>query len=357
MPKPPAEFELLKLYKGEVQIRFYPGRHTYKVNDPEFNHNWEVAPSVTGLTDSMEKGAGLMVYAMSEAMKYMDKVFHNKSLHAMVDDDKFTFQQFFKDARKAHIDKSALGKRVGTATHDYVGALLNSYKLAQDTGTTWKVPVVPKALDLKEELRQSWLNIIDVYAFNDPKQVDKYREVVNRDIEVRSLIWNETLMVQRACQASREFFLAAAKANVLKVWAVEQPIYSRKYFFVGRFDAIIEFVADFTWLGYTIPAGVYVADLKTSNPGVDYPMGIYPNHLAQVGLYDVGYCEEFPAVLDRIKGHLLLGSSKTGSGFHPYVSLERERNREWGKSLVPVVEYTHQAEKDLKGLDLYGSKK
>lgn len=357
MPKPAAEFELLKLYKGKVQIRFYPNSHTYKVNDPEFNRNWEVAPSATGLTDSMEKGAGLMVYAMSEAMKYMDRVFQNKPFKTMVDDTKFTVSQLFKDARKAHIEKSALGKRVGTTSHGYVEALLTSYKQAQDSAAVWKVPVVPKALDLAEELRQSWQNIIGVYEFKTLTQVEKYREVVNSDIEVRSKIWSEALMVQSACQAAREFFLAAAKAQVLKVWAVEQTVYCRSLFFVGRFDSIIEFVRDFVWRGYRIEAGVYIADLKTSNAGVDYPMGIFPNHLAQIGLYDVAYCEEFPEVMDRIKGHLILGSSKTGGGFHPYVSPNRERNREWGKALVPVVEYMHQAEKELKGLQLYGGDK
>jgi hypothetical protein len=357
MSRPAADFELLTLYNGAVQMKFYPKSHTYKVLDPEHNRQWEVAPSATGLTDSMEKGSGLMVYAMSEAMKYMDQVFQNKGLKSMVDDAKFTFQQLFKDARAAHIEKSALGKRVGTAAHGYVEQLLASYKQAQDTGGVWKVPVTPKALDLAAELRQSWENIISVYDFTAPTHIDKYREVVNRDIEIRGRIWRESMMVQRACQAAREFILAAAKAQVLKVWAVEQVVHSREFFFTGRFDAILEFIQDFPWRGYTLPAGVYIADMKTSNPGTDYPMGIYPNHLAQVGLYDVAYCEEYPDVRDRIKGHLILGSSKTGEGFHPYASLERRRNREWGKSLVPVVEYMHQAEKELKGLQLYGGNK
>lgn len=357
MPRPPAEFELLKLYGGKVQVRFYPKSHTYKVNDPEYGHNWEIAPSVTGLTDSMEKGAGLMVYAMSEAMKYMDRVFQNKPLRAMVDDPKFDFKQLFKDARKAHLDKSSLGKRVGNASHEYVQSLVSSYKLAQDTGATWKVPLVPRALDIKEELRQSWLNIIDVFDFKTMTNVDKYREIIARDAEVRGQLWNEALMVQRACQSSREFFLAAGNAQALKVWGVERVVYSRKLFFIGRFDMLIEFVRNFTWQGYTIPAGVYMTDFKTSNPAVDYPMGIFPNFLAQVGLYDVAYCEEFPSALDRITGHLILGSSKAGDGFHPYVSKFRERNREWGMALRPVVEYMHQADKELKGLQLYGGKK
>lgn len=357
MPRPPAEFELVKLYKGEVQIRFYPNSHTYKVLDSEYGHQWEVCPSVTGLADEMSKGAGLMVYAMSEAMKYMDKVFQNKSLRQMVDDPEFNFKKFFQDARKAHIEKSGLGKRVGTASHEYVKDLLVSYMEAQNSGQTWKVPVVPQAVDLKEDLRQSWLNIIDVQPFKDLKQVDKYREVVSRDIEVRAAIWNEAIMEQRSCTSARAFFVAAAKAQVLKVWGVEQMVYSRTLFAVGTFDSILEFVRPFPWDGYTIPAGVYVADLKTSNAGHDYPMGIYPNHLFQMGGYDVLYTEEFPGTDERFTGHLALGSAKDGSGFHPYASLQRERNREWFKSMRPVVEYMHQAEKELKGINLYGAKK
>lgn len=354
MPKPPAEFELLRLYGGQVEVKFLINSHTYKVNDPKYGRVWEVSPSVTGLTDSMEKGAGLMVYAMSEAMKYMDRTFLNKPFKTMVDDPEFTLQKMFKEARQAHLDKSALGKRVGTDSHSYVETLLKNFKKAQDEGGSFSVPPVPRASDLADELKQSWLNIIEVYEFKDPATVDKYREVVNRDIEVRGRIWAEAFMVQHACQAAREFFVAAAKQGALRVWAVEQFVHSREFFFSGKFDAILEFIKPFVWREYPIGVGVYFTDFKTSNPGVDYPMGIFPNHLPQVGLYDVAYCEEHPQLADRIKGHMILGSSKTGGGFHPYVSLKRERNREWGKSLVPVVEFMHQGEKELKGLQLYG---
>lgn len=357
VPRPPAEFELLHLYKGKVQMKYFPNSHTYKVYDLENDRDWEVSPSATGLTDKMEKGAGLMMYSMSEAMKYMDQVFQNKPLRVMVDDEKFTFKKLFQDARQAHKTKSDLGKRVGNATHDYVERLLKNFKTAQDSGTQFKVPAIPRAMDLASDLQESWMNIVNVYDFKTPAIVDKYREVVNRDITMRKDIWSEALMVQRACEAAKDFFVAAAKAGAIRVWAVEQMVHSREYFYSGRFDAILEFVEEFVWREYPIHAGVYIADLKTSNPGVDFPMGLFPNHLAQTGLYDVAYCEEYPEVAKRIKGHLLLGSSKHGDGFHPYVSLKRGRNRKWAKSLVPVMEYMHQAEKELKGLQLYGGSK
>lgn len=356
MPKPPAPFELITLYGGEVQIKFLTNSHTYKVYDAKYKRNWEVSPSATGITDKMEKGAGLMVYAMSEAMKYIDRTFHNRSLRSIVDDKDFTFTQFFKDARQAHKDKSALGKRVGIVSHTYVEKLLKSFKKAQDSGTQFIVPPVPSAVDLASDLKQAWQNIISVYDFRTIADVEKYREVVNRDIEVRAKIWEESMMVQRSSEGAREFFVNAAREGALRVWAVEQFVHSRKYFYSGRFDAILEFVKPFKFRGYTINPGVYFTDFKTSNPGVEYPMGIFPNHLAQIGMYDVAYCEEHPEITDRIKGHLLLGSSKHGEGFHPYVSVKRERNCEWAKSLVPVMEYMHQGEKELKGLQLYGGK-
>lgn len=356
MPKPPAEFKLYKLYGGEVQIKFLVNSHTYKVYDVKHNRNWEVSPSATGATDKMEKGAGLMVYAMSEAMKYMDQVFHNKPIHTMVEDPKFTFQQLFKDARKAHLDKSALGKRVGTASHTYVEKLLKAFKTAQDNGTQFIVPPVPRAMDIASELKESWQNIISVYSFKTVNDLDKYREVISRDVEVRSKIWQESMMVQNACEGAREFFVAAAKQGVLRVRGVEKLVHSRELFMSGIFDSILEFTKEFRWRNYPIPAGIYITDFKTSNPGTDFPMGIFPNHLAQVGMYDVCYTEEFPEMNDRIKGHLILGSSKHGDGFHPYVSLKRERNRQWAIALVPVLEYMHQAEKELKGLNLYGGK-
>lgn len=356
MPKPPAEFELHKLYKGEVTIKYFPNSHSYKVYDPKNKRNWEVSPSATGVTDKMEKGAGLMMYAMSESMKYMDRTFNNKSLRSLVDDDKFTFTQFFKDARMAHKDKTALGQRVGKTSHDYVERLLRAFKKAQDTKSQIVVPQPPRAIDLRSELAQSYENISAVSNFTTMAGIEKYREVVNRDIEIRGRIWDEAMMVQRACEGAKEFFVAAAKQGSIKVWAVEQMVHSRKLFVSGRFDSILEFLKDFTWRGYTIKAGIYIADFKTSNAGVDYPMGIFPNHLAQVGMYDVAYCEEHPEIKDRIKGHLILGSSKYGLGFHPYVSTNRERNRQWAIALAPVMEFMHQGEKELRGLDLYGGK-
>lgn len=356
MPKPPAPFVLHTLYKGQVEIKELVNSHTYKVNDPANSREWEVSPSATGLTGTMEKGAGLMVYAMSEAMKYMDRQFTNLSVKSAIENPDFTLKEMFKKARQAHIDKSGLGKRVGTASHNYVEELLKALQQSQKRHLQFVVPPAPMAIDLKAELKQSWLNIIEVYNFDKIETVDKYREIVNRDIEVRSLLWQEALMLQRTCVSAREFFIAAVKAGVVKVWAVEQIVHSRELFFSGRFDCILEFVKPFEWRGYTIAKGVYITDYKTSNPGVDYPMGIFPNHLAQTGLYDVAYCEEFPEVKDRITGHLILGSSKHGLGFHPYVSTKRNRNRNWGKALVPVMEYMHQAEKELKGLNIYGGK-
>lgn len=356
MPKPPAPFELYHLYGGEVQIKFLTNSHTYKVYDPKYKRNWEVSPSATGATDQMEKGAGLMVYAMSEAMKYMDRTFQNKSLHAIVEDPKFTFTQLWKDARQAHKDKSDLGKRVGTTSHAYVEKLLKAFKKAQDTGTQFIVPPVPRAMDIASELRQSWENIISVQSFKTRKDLEKYKEVLARDVEIRTAIWEESMMVQNACEGAREFFVEAARQGAIRVWAVETLVHSRELFISGIFDSILEFVKDFKWRGYPIGAGIYITDYKTSNPGVEYPMGIFPNHLCQVGMYDVAYCEEHPDMKDRIKGHLILGSSKTGVGFHPYVSLKRERNRNWAIALVPVLEMKRQAEKELKGLQLYGGK-
>lgn len=356
MPKPPAEFELLRLYDGKVEMKYFPNSHTYKILDPEYNRNWEVSPSASGLTGQMSKGAGLMMYSMSEAMKYMDQIFRNKSLRELVDSD-FTFTQLFKDARRAHIDKTELGQRVGTATHGYVEELLLNFKRAQDTGSAFSVPTVPAAIDIAADLKQSWANIISQYNFKDLNTVDKYREIVDRDTRVRAKIWGEALMIQRACEAAREFFVAAARARALRVWAVEQMVHSRKHFYSGRFDAILEFTKTFVWRKYPIDAGIYIADLKTSNPGTDYPMGLYPEHLPQLGYYDVAYTEEYPQMLKRITGHILLGSSKHGDGFHPYVSRKRVRNRKWAVALRPVAEYIHQGQQELKGLQLYGADK
>lgn len=356
MPKPPAEFTLHKLYGGKVQIKELKKSHKYKVNDPANKREWETSPGVTSLTGQMEKGAGLMVYAMSESMKYIDRTFSNHSMKSVIEDPEFTLKETFVKARQAHLDKSALGRRVGTASHKFVEELLTALLLAQNRGTQFIVPQAPMAIDLKSELEESWKNILRVYTFDKIANVERYKEVVARDIEVRGKLWEEALMVQRSSVSAREFFVTAVKQRAMKVWSVEQIVHSREHFFTGRFDCVLEFTTPFTWRGYTIPKGVYFTDYKTSNPGTDYPMGIYPEHLPQIGLYDVAYCEEFPQVADRIKGHLILGSSKTGLGFHPYVSLQRERNRNWGLSLIPISEFRHEGEKELKGLNIYEGK-
>ena len=356
MPKAAAEFNLHQLYKGEVQIREYPASHAYKIYDAKNKRDWEKSPSATGLTGSMEKGAGLMMFAMSEAMKFIDRSFQNKSLKGAIEDGDYTLKQLFKDARLAHRGKSDLGKRVGTAAHAYVEELLKSLKKAQDTRSQFIVPTVPLAMDLNRELESSLQVILSVTKIDKIEQAEKLADLFRKDIRNRGDIWQESLMVQHACEAARMFFVTAVKQQALKVWSVEQIVHSRKYFYSGRFDSVLEFTKPFTWRGYTIPIGLYVAEFKTSNPGTDYPMGIYPNFLAQIGLYDEALCEEFPELDAKITGHLLLGSSKTGAGFHPYVSLNRARNRAWARALVPVMEYMRQGEKELRGLDLYGGK-
>ena len=335
MPRPPAQFELIKLYKGEVEIKYFPKSHAYKVYDKKFGRNWEKSPSVTGFTGNMDKGAGLMMYAMSEAMKYMDRQFINTSLKKAIEDPNFSIQDMFKSARGAHISKSDLGKRVGTASHAYVEEMLKNLMQAQKASTQFIVPDPPKAIDLRQELNDSWGNILELYIdrFDKIENVDKFREIINKDIEMRGLVWQETQMVEKATAAARDFFVSAVRQGALKVWDVERMVHSRELFVSGRFDSVLEFVKPFTWRGYTIPIGIYITDFKTSNAAVDYPMGIFPNYLPQLGLYDVAYCEEHPEMRDRIKGHLILGSSKHGDGFHPYVSLDRERNRNWGKLL------------------------
>lgn len=356
MPKPPAEFILHRLYKGQVEIKELVKSHGYRVMDEKNGRNWEKSPSATGLTGTMDSGDGLMMYPMSEAMKFIDRQFQNKSLKQVVEDENFTLTKLFKDARLAHKTKSGLGKSVGTASHTYVEEVLKNLKKAQDTRTQVIVPPVPRAVDLAAEYMSSFQNIVPFYKFKKIEDAERFKAVITKDIEVRSLMWQESMMIQSSCEAAESFFIGAMKQGALRVWAVEKVVHSRKYFYSGKFDAILEFVKPFTWRGYTIPIGVYITDFKTSNPSKDYPMGIYPNYLPQTGLYDIAWTEEFPEFKDRISGHLLLGSSKQGAGFHPYLSKARERNRLWAMSLVPVMEYMHLGEKELKGVNYYGGK-
>lgn len=356
MAKPLAEFILHKLYKGQVEIKEFPKSHRYKIFDQKNGREWETSPSATGITGTVDKGDGLKMYAMSESMKYIDRQLQNISVRKAIDDEDFTFKKLFKDARAAHIAKSDLGKAVGTSTHSYFEELLRALMAAQSKRGQIVVPPIPRATDLASTLQESFVNVLSFYKFKKIENVEKFWSVINKDVEVRSALWQEALMTQTACEAVEGFLVGAMKERALRVWAIEKIVHSRKLFFSGRFDAILEFLKPFTWRGYTIPAGVYITDLKTSNPGTDYPMGLYPNHLDQCGLYDIAFCEEFPAYRDRITGHLLLGSSKHGDGFHPYVAKSRERNRQSAIALVPIKDFVYQGEKELKGVNYYGGK-
>jgi hypothetical protein len=357
MPKPSAPYELHKLYNGEVEVKFFTTGHIYKIHDKKYKRNWEQSPSPSGIAGKMDKGAGLMMYAMSESMKYITRTLRNTSLEDAIEGNEFSLTEMFKKARQAHIDKTQLGQSVGTKSHDYVERLLKALIQAQTTKTQFIVPPVPSINDLQADLLASFTNIATIVKFDSVANAERFAATIAKDINVRTHLWQEAFLVHTACESAREFFVAAVKQGVLRPLSVEKIVHSRKYFFTGRFDSILEFTKPFSWRGYGIPKGIYIVDFKTSNKSVDYPMGIYPNFLPQVGLYDVALCEEFPEWRDKITGHLILGSSKHGDGFFPYVAKDREANRQWGIDLVPVVEHMHLGEKELRGVDLYGGKK
>jgi hypothetical protein len=409
MPRKPAAFEESKHYNGQATAKFYPGAHYYKVDDEYTNedgklitHKGQRMGGGTSLTGVMAKGPGLMLYPMYEMRKFLKQWARTNTLEDILSSP-YSFEDILKEGTLAHTRKSDRGKSVGTDAHAWVELTLRemlrvqevkanfeqalqSGNIGQDERTDFEsdsqfvYPDIPEVEEIAVILRRSY---IEVFKALKPANVDDYMKLPKllfQDAEIQQALWTEASMLHRSTTAAKAWF----ELHGIYVHGTEDTVYSRKLQVCGKYDADIsvtcsekcnwcylngdeqkvidvlnEFGKDHKFTGR------YIADFKSTNASTSAPKGIYPEYLAQCGVYDVAKTEEFPEIV--YDGHLILNGSKNkitnedGSPmlnpktkqplqpFNTHFSFERERNCAWAITLADVKEFIYDSTKEVEG--------
>lgn len=387
--KPSTNFEESLHYGGEASVKFYPGAHYYAITDEKMGFKNQRAGGATSLTGVMGKGPGLMLYPMYEMKKYLKNYFRSTTIEEMFDSP-MSLDDLLKEGTQAHVKKSDRGKSVGTDAHAWVERyLIECLRIQEEHGITepfaaadyadFKVPEIPSVEELGIRLRQSY---IEIFKASKPKTIDEYRKLTKAlfaDSEIQEALHIEATMLNLATTAAKGWF----DIHKIFVHGTEDTVYSRKMKICGKYDADLsvscsskcnwcylngdeekvinvlnEFGEDHVFTGR------YITDYKSTNASSSAPKGVYPEYLAQCGIYDLAKTEEFPEI--KYDGHLILNGSKNEperdasgnpisripgkpySPFNTHFSFERERNRQWGLLLSELKEIMYVAEKEVK---------
>lgn len=376
MAKPSTNFEESTHYGGQAVVRFYPGAHYYSITDPEMGFKGQRAGGATSLTGMMNKGQGLMLYPMYEMRKYLKNFFRSTTIEEFFDSP-MSLDDLLKEGTQAHVKKSDRGKSVGTDAHAWVETfLIEGLRVQEKLGLksvddivanreAYKAEFVfPEIFTVEElgvKLRQSY---IEIFKAAKPKSIDEYRKLSKllfADAEIQEALHTEATMLNLSTTAARAWF----ELHDVFVYGTEDTVYSRKMQICGKYDADLgvrctdkcnwcylngneekvinilnEEGADFAFTGR------YITDFKSTNESGEAPKGIYPEYLAQCGIYDLAKTEEHPEIL--YDGHLILNGSKNKGTFNTHYSFERERNRNWGLLLADLKEISYEAGKEIK---------
>lgn len=376
MSKPSTNFEESLHYGGSVSVKFYPGAHYYAVTDPELGLKAARMGGATSLTGMMNKGMGLMLYPMYEMRKYLKNFFRSTTIEEFFDSP-MSLDDLLKEGTQAHVKKSDRGKSVGTDAHAWVETfLIEGLRVQEKLGLksvddivanreAYKAEFVfPEIFTVEElgvKLRQSY---IEIFKAAKPKSIDEYRKLSKllfADAEIQEALHTEATMLNLSTTAAKAWF----ELHDVFVYGTEDTVYSRKMQICGKYDADLgvrctdkcnwcylngneekvinilnEEGADFAFTGR------YITDFKSTNESGEAPKGIYPEYLAQCGIYDLAKTEEHPEIL--YDGHLILNGSKNKGTFNTHYSFERERNRNWGLLLADLKEISYEAGKEIK---------
>lgn len=376
MAKPSTNFEESTHYGGQAVVRFYPGAHYYSITDPEMGFKGQRAGGATSLTGMMNKGQGLMLYPMYEMRKYLKNFFRSTTIEEFFDSP-ISLDDLLKEGTQAHVKKSDRGKSVGTDAHAWVETYLKEgLRVQEKLGITsvddlvakreaYKAEFVyPEILTVDElgtKLRQSY---IEIFKAAKPTSIDEYRKLSKllfADAEIQEALHIEATMLNLSTTAARAWF----ELHDVFVYGTEDTVYSRKMQICGKYDADLgvrctdkcnwcylngneekvinilnEEGADYAFTGR------YITDFKSTNESRDAPKGVYPEYLAQCGIYDLAKTEEHPEI--TYDGHLILNGSKNKGTFNTHYSFERERNRKWGLLLADLKEISYEAGKEIK---------
>lgn len=394
MPRKPAVFEESTHYNGEAIARFYPGAHYYKVDDNNYIDPLTNEKRVlkgqrmgggTSLTGVMSKGQGLMLYPMYEMKKFLKQWARTNTLEDILNSP-MNFEDVLKEGTLAHTRKSDRGKNVGTDAHAWVESTLREMLRVQQADKDelatkpFVYPEIPEVEEIAVILRRSY---IEVFKALKPANVDDYMKLPKllfADAEIQQALWTEASMLHRSTTAAKAWF----EIHDIFVHGTEDTVYSRKLQVCGKYDADISVTCsercNWCYLNGDEQkvidvlneygkdhkfTGRYIADFKSTNASTSAPKGIYPEYLAQCGVYDVAKTEEFPDIV--YDGHLILNGSKNKitnddgtpmlnpktkeplRPFNTHFSFERERNCAWAVTLSDVKEFIYDSTKEVEG--------
>ena len=269
--------EEYELYGGKVKLSYWPVSHKYVIDDDR-------KIGVTTVTGIINKEA-LMLWPLSEAITYLKSSVSDKANTTFTPEG---FSVLIDNASKAYLKKQLRGTDAGTRAHDYL--------------ERWLRYVNGETNRLEETLV-----ITPLSNFGDDTSSDEYIRASDEN---------------NLCKAVDEF-KQWYRDNDVEMLEVEKIIYSVKYDYCGRFDAILK-----------INGKVYVIDFKTSNPSRDFQRGVYPENFSQLGGYDIAYSEEFPDF--KIDGHAVINLSKKTGKLNIELSEDREVNREFFLATLSV---------------------
>jgi len=368
-----ANQEITKHYNGEAESVFYPGNHSYYVNDSGFDFKgkryvWEKkrAQGATSVTGVMDKGKGLMMWPMWEMSKFLKQHLNTTTFKELLDPESMTLEEMLKKARAAHTVKSDRGKSVGTDAHQYVeeyfkAMMAEQQDLRKEDGTyEFSYPEKPETPNLIKTLQDTYVGMINNLKPKDWDEYGRLPKLLMDDAEMQESIFTEATMLRKSIDAFHKW----VDLHKIRVVGVEETVYSRvaasKYLDepvaqCGKFDQVLEVTcSDRCGHCYTNRVlnpsqkeftAIYLTDFKTTNTSTDFVMGIYPEYLPQCGVYDLGYVEEHPD--RRVDGHLILNASKKDGTFATFFSMDRERNREWACHLVAIKEYMWSGKREV----------
>lgn len=270
--------------KDFVELIYYPTSHAYKVDGTKLL-------GVSSVPDVIDK-PGLRFYYMNEAFKFIRRRLFKNPEAAFCDPhlDVESWADLVKESSSAHTSKSDRGKENGTRIHEW----LEQFCIAKRDGLP--TPGFPKRMPIIEDSK------ITTYEQEDENTVN---------LELNHLI------------DALEEFVGWWSQHDIKVIALEKIVYSMRYQYAGRFDAILR-----------VDGKLYLVDFKTNNPSWEFPKGIFPEMFCQIGGYDVAYTEEFYPELDEsnescFDGHAVFNFNKQSGRFYKEFSEDVRVNRGW----------------------------
>ena len=370
--KEATQVEVSKHYGGTAEVKFYPKAHYYAVTDPEMGFVNKRMGGATSLTGLLGKGQGLMLYPMYEMKKFLKNYLRSTTVEEFFDSP-MSLEDLLKEGTQAHVRKSDRGKSVGTDAHAWVEDYLKeSIRVQEKLGlksaadiherraeydAEFKMPEILTVDELGLKLRKSY---IDIFKAAKPSTIEAYRALSKSlfaDADIQEALHIEATMLQKSTTAAKQWFML----HDVFVHGTEDTIYSRKYQICGKYDADLE-VRCSSKCGHcyvngdqdklasldndSVFTGRYMTDFKSTNESTEAPKGIYPEYLAQCGVYDLAKTEEFPEIV--YAGYLILNGSKNNGTFNTHYSFERERNKEWARRLALLREDVYQAKKEVQ---------